>query len=280
MQQCAAAVLSNRELSRGTYLLWLDAPGIAAAVRPGQFITIRCGDHMLRRPFSVHRIEFPPFSVGGKPLARGAIAVLYRVAGSGSRWLAGRLQGDRLDVLGPLGNGFSVDSSAGHVLLLAGGIGVAPLLFLALEVARHRSVTFAYGAGTARDLCHFPGMPSNITLLPCTEDGSLGEKGLVTGVVPRLLKSVDQLFACGPVDMYRSLATGGHRVRSPGCAEPSGEFDQGKLQRCQVSLEVRMGCGVGACYACTILTKRGPRKVCVDGPVFELAGVDWDSVRL
>ncbi|MFW6150630.1 MAG: dihydroorotate dehydrogenase electron transfer subunit [Chloroflexota bacterium] len=200
--------------------------------------------------------------------------------GSGTRWLAERVEGDELDILGPLGNGFRVDSSARHVLLLAGGIGFAPLLFLALELARNRSVTFVYGAGTGEDLCRFPQMPPDITLLSCTEDGSLGEKGLVTSLAPRFVKSADQLFACGPVNMYRSLACEGHRAAGPGCLEPLSEPDRRKLWRCQVSLEVRMGCGVGACYACSVLTTRGSRKVCLDGPVFELGEVAWDSVRL
>ncbi|MBI2957565.1 MAG: dihydroorotate dehydrogenase electron transfer subunit [Chloroflexi bacterium] len=248
-------VLSNSEILPSMYLLWLDAPGIASSARPGQFAMIRCDDgakRLLRRPMTVHTVE------GSR------IAFFYRAVGEGTRWLSRRRQGDTLGVLGPLGNGFNIGQKSRHLLLVAGGMGLAPLRFLAeTAIEEGRCVTLLAGAKTASALYPADLLPDKASYVPATEDGSLGETGLVTDLVPRHAAGVGQAFACGPEAMYRTLA----RERA---SRPPG-------LKVQLSLEVRMGCGVGACLSCTIETRSGPRHVCTDGPVFDLDEVKWGS---
>ncbi|HLC23634.1 MAG TPA: dihydroorotate dehydrogenase electron transfer subunit [Dehalococcoidia bacterium] len=247
------SVLTNTVLMPSTYLLWLEAPEIASSTRPGQFAMLRCGNdlqRMLRRPLTVHQVE------GSR------IAFLYRVAGAGTQWLSQRQAGDVADLLGPLGNGFSVNRSSHRLLLTAGGLGIAPLRFLAdSALAQGHEVTLLVGAKTASAL--YPGelLPPEIRLISATEDGSVGEKGLVTELLPRYAAGADQVFACGPEGMYRAMASD-RRVLPANC-------------KVQVSLEVRMGCGVGACLSCTVKTRGGLKHVCKDGPVFDLDDVLW-----
>ena len=115
-----------------------------------------------------------------------------------------------------------------------------------------------------------------ITFIPVTEDGTAGEKGMITDILPRFLDWADQIFACGPLDMYKAMANMSLPANAPSRAKQSNL----KIKKCQVSLEVRMGCGIGACYGCTINTKKGLRQVCRDGPVFELDDILWQEVRI
>jgi dihydroorotate dehydrogenase electron transfer subunit len=240
--------------------MWIEASNIASSVQPGQFITVRCGDFTLRRPLSVHRVS------------RGReIALLFKVAGKGTLWLSQRQTGDRIDILGPLGNGFSIEPGAKNLLLVAGGIGIAPLVFLMQHASSQHQVTLIHGASTAAQLYPFPpatgkkrsklaSLPSGVQFIPVTDDGSMGKKGMATDILPDSLDWADQVYACGPVDMYKAI--------SP------------TAKKCQVSLELRMGCGFGACYGCTINTKKGLKQVCRDGPVFELEDIIWQEVKI
>ena len=260
----------------GVDLMWLEAPDIAAAAQPGQFITVRCEDFVLRRPFSVHRVS------------SNQIAILFRVVGKGTLWLSGCQKGGKLDVLGPLGNGFSIPPfiarrevarQSRNLLLLAGGIGMAPLVFLAQHASSQHSITLIHGATTAKELYPLSSLREAIRFIPVTEDGSTGRKGMVTDVLPDFLSWADCIYACGPLDMYKTMAnlTVGP---SPSTGGGKQRREESKLRECQISLEVRMGCGVGACYGCTINTNRGLKKVCRDGPVFELDDILWEEVRL
>lgn len=250
--QIKARVKSNSKLMPGTWLVWLDAPAIAGLARPGQFVMVRCGeshDPLLRRPLSIHRVD-----------NTGGVALLFEVVGRGTSWLSQRAPGDFVDLVGPLGNGFSMKPAADQLLLVAGGIGIAPLAFLAQEAAGlGRTVTVLQGAQRASLL--YPGsqLPNGISIVKATEDGSEGRKGLVTDLVGEFAGHADQVFACGPVCMYKAMA----------------RLDCLKEKSVQVSLEERMACGVGACYGCTLKTRLGPKQVCQDGPVFELTDIDW-----
>ena len=237
----------------GCYLIWVEAPQIAAEAIPGQFLTIRCGTHLLlRRPFSIHRIN-------GE-----TVAFLFAAVGQGTEWLANRAVGELLDVLGPLGNGFTIRDNAEKLLLIAGGIGVAPLLFLADEgVADSRAVKFVAGAATSSDLLPEPEIASGGQFIRVTEDGSIGAKGLVTDVISPLVGWADQVFACGPLSMYRAMA---------GMDKEIGN------RSVQVLLEQVMGCGVGVCRGCAVPTREGVKLVCRDGPVFDLWEIEWDGV--
>ena len=298
MKQSLCTVTSNVEILPSIYLMWIEAPDIATA-QPGQFITVRCEDFVLRRPFSMHQVS------------PNQVAILFKAVGKGTLWLSERKVGDKVDVLGPLGNGFTIPSviarhevprQSRNLLLVAGGIGLAPLRFLAQYASSQHSITLIQGASTAAQSLTlnpspFEGegkgegekrsnlspLPSEIRLVSVTEDGSAGRKGMVTDVLPDFLDWADQVYACGPLNMYKTMA-GLALNPSPSKGEGKGEgekrSEESKLKKCQISLEVRMGCGIGACYGCTINTKRGLRKVCRDGPIFELDDILWEEVRI
>jgi len=265
MKQTIAHVISNTEVMPGARLVWLEAPEITTTANPGQFVMVSCGeDTLLRRPLSIHQID-------GRKLA-----LLFTIVGKGTNWLSQQKKGDTLDVFGPLGNGFTIYPESKNLLLVAGGIGIAPLRFLADTAIREgKKVTLLMGArsginllpiSTPQGLLTEGALPSNINVVNATEDGTEGFKGLVTELILDYLDCGDQLFACGPVGMYQTMA-------------PMPEL---KNKPVQVSLEIMMGCGAGVCYGCTIRTKNGLKQVCKDGPVFELgdlAGFNWDNVK-
>jgi dihydroorotate dehydrogenase electron transfer subunit len=247
----------------------IEAPDIAVAAQPGQFITVRCGDFTLRRPFSIHQVS------------SREIALLFKVAGKGTLWLSQRQRGDKVDILGPLGKGFTIEPKSKHLLLVAGGIGIAPLAFLMQHYSSQHQITLIHGTSTIAQL--YPSspargkkqskpspLPNGVQFIPVTEDGSMGQKGRATDILPDFLNWADQVYACGPVDMYKTMAEMSLRAKRSNL----------KLTECQISLEVRMGCGFGACYGCTIKTKKGLKQVCRDGPVFELDDIIWQEVRI
>ncbi|MGQ9546946.1 MAG: dihydroorotate dehydrogenase electron transfer subunit [Dehalococcoidia bacterium] len=290
MKQTLGSVASNVEVVPGVHLMWIEAPDIAAAARPGQFVTLRCGDSTLRRPFSIHQSRVDRDS------GEGAIALLFKVTGRGTSWLSQQKKGNSIDILGPLGKGFTIESGTKNLLLVAGGIGIAPLVFLAQHAGSQHRITLIHGAQAAAQLYPFsyttsesrrrlPPLPTAAQLIPVTEDGSMGRKGKATDILPDFLDWADQIYACGPLDMYRAMAL--YLNPSPAKKEGKTSVEEGavpsrdlKLKKCQVSLEVRMGCGFGACYGCTIDTRKGPKCVCSDGPVFELQDIIWQEVRL
>jgi dihydroorotate dehydrogenase electron transfer subunit len=240
-----ARVTANNQPMAGAYLLWLEAPQIAQEARPGQFVMVRCEEYQLRRPLSIHLFE------------GDEIALLFNIVGGGTQWLSQRQPGDKLDLLGPLGNGFKVNPNAKNLYLVAGGIGIAPLVFLAEEAVKQgKEVTLLYGTASAAQL--YPHLP-DAKIITATEDGSKGKKGMITDILHDFIKDADQLFACGPLAMYKTMA----------------QMPELKKKPVQISLEVRMGCGLGVCYGCTVKTKNGLKQVCRDGPVFELNDILW-----
>lgn len=252
MNQLTAPITSTKEIIPGIYLLWLEAPRIASQAQPGQFLMVRCGeDTLLRRPFSIHRVD------GSR------IALLFAVVGQGTEWLSQCQAGDTLDLLGPLGNGYEIHPDAHNLLLVAGGIGIAPLRFLVdTALQQGKNVTLLIGAQTSSQLYPRALLPSAVATVVTTEDGTAGKKGMVTELLPDYSARADQVFACGPVPMYKTMAQMTVLQNKP----------------VQVSLEVRMGCGRGLCYGCTIKTKNGLQQVCTDGPVFNLDDVLWNEL--
>ena len=261
MKQVKAPVISSMEVIPETWLIRLEAPEIAAAAKPGQFVMLYCGeDTLLLRPISVHRVD------GDR------LALLVAEVGKGTRWLAERKKGETIDVFGPMGNGFTVHPDTKNLLLVAGGIGVAPLVFLAdAALADGRKVTMILGARSVDCLPPvsspqklFDGgvMGASIHVINATEDGSEGFKGMATDLIPHYLEGTDQVIACGPEAMYRAMAC----------------IPELKDRSVQLSLEIMMGCGMGVCYGCTIKTKSGLKQVCKDGPVFEMGEVEWGEL--
>ena len=251
-------VLANERVTEGVGLIALAAPRTARALRPGQFVHVRIEqgtDFILRRPFSVHRVD------GER------IEILYQVLGRGTRALAEVVQGTRMDILGPLGSGFSVPEGAAHALVVAGGLGAAPMGMLVEDLAaRGVAVTAALGAPTvqrlvAREL--FERVARRVCV--ATDDGSAGELGFVTVLLDRLISEdrPDIVYVCGPETMARSVAMA---AAAAGIA-------------CEVSLERLMACGIGACLTCVVATTSGQKRACCDGPVFDAKEVLWDAAE-
>ena len=262
MRQVRAPLISSSEIMPGTYLVRLEAPEIIAEARPGQFVMVGCGeDTVVPRPLSIHRVD------------GNNLALLFNVVGKGTDWLSRRKKGEVLNIFGPLGNGFYINPDARNLLLIAGGIGIAPLCFLIEEALKvEKKVTLINGAATAdcllpistsQELFNKGVKPGSINVVNTTEDGSEGYKGMATDLIPGYMEGIDQIFACGPAEMYRTMA----------------QIPELKDKSVQISLEIMMGCGVGVCYGCSIRTKRGLKQVCKDGPVFEMGEMEWGEIR-
>lgn len=241
-------------------LISFAAPaGLVASARAGQFVEILCRsdesyDPLLRRPYSIYAAD----------TLAGELTILVRPYGRGSRWLCSQPAGALLDVLGPLGNTFETAPRSKNLLMVAGGVGAAPLVMLANEAVRTGlSVTYLMGAMTADGLLSARLLPGQVEYVVATDDGSQGYHGFVTDLVPDYLRWSDQVFSCGPEAMFRSL-------RSVVLANRFG-----KHPPVQVSVERAMACGVGACLGCVVETRSGMKASCVDGPVFDMDQVVW-----
>lgn len=258
MKQALATVTLNSEVMPKVHLIQVEAPDITTEAKPGQFLMVRCGqghELILRRPFSIHQAD----------TGTGQLSFLFAIVGKGTAWLSQLEENEKVDLLGPLGKGFSLYPEARNLLLIAGGIGIAPLIFLTTQaLIQGKSVTLLLGAPTANQLYPEHLLPEGIRCLVTTEDGSAGKKGLVTKLLPEFTDWCHQICACGPIAMYRKIKA------------------QKELQKksVQISLEVTMGCGIGACYGCSLKTKHGLKQVCRDGPIFKLSEILWDEVKL
>jgi dihydroorotate dehydrogenase electron transfer subunit len=267
LKQVLATVISNDEIIPGGFirqdaptilgsrLIWLHCPAIAKEAKPGQFVMVRCGNLTLPRPFSIHQRN-----------EKGNVALLYAVleGGKGTNWLSQRCAGVNIELFGPLGNGFSIPSKPCRLLLVAGGNGIAPLFFLAQDaVKKGYTMTLIYGTANAN---RYPEnlLPAEVRLISVTEDGSVGRTGRATDIMTEFIDQADQVFACGPMSMYKDMYKQRKRLL--------------KDKPVQVSLEIMMGCGRGICYGCTIKMKQGLKEVCVDGPVFKLDDILWDEL--
>lgn len=257
-RQCK--LLAREQLNRDAVLMSLAVGDMLRSakqpVHPGQFVHIKCGDGLLlRRPISV--CDWTQ-SGGGD-----TITIVFEVRGEGTAWLAARKEGDTLDVLGLLGNGFQIERE-GRCLLVGGGVGAPPMLGCARYTGGKSTAILGFRSKERAILLHrFEEDCADV--LAATDDGSLGYHGFVDALVRRELerdRAYDAVLACGPKPMLRNVA------------RAAGEFGV----PCQVSMEERMGCGVGACLVCACDMKDGARRhVCKDGPVFDAGEVDWDA---
>ena len=256
IKQIATSVVSNTEVIADTYLIWLNSPTLVEA-QPGQFLMVRCeGETLLRRPLSIHQLTTTEGNT--------KLALFFSIVGKGTHWLSRCKAGDTLDILAPLGNSYTIHPSSHNLLLVAGGIGIAPLLFLAQRaIAQGYAVKILLGATSASRLYPQSLLPPEAELIIATDDGSTGRKGMLTDILSEHIDQADQIFVCGPRPMYLRMANMGFKEKP-----------------IQLSLETRMGCGFGACYSCTIKTKHGLMQVCKDGPIFELNVIRWDGMNL
>ncbi len=271
-----ARILAHEKVALHTYLLRLQAPRIAGHARAGQFVMVRVRpgtDPLLRRPLSFHRIF----------RQEGFIELLYRVVGKGTWWLSQAKAGEKLSLVGPLGNGFQLPGMPIHspVALIAGGIGIAPLYQLILDLvdgieqSRRSSVHLFYGARTSGEL-----LPEElfremgISLHLSTDDGTLGCVGRVTDMFSETAANADikpsLVFACGPLAMQYHVAKW---VMANGADS-------------QLSLEALMACGVGACLGCALpaashgVSSTGDYlHACKQGPIFKAEFIEWTRMQ-
>jgi dihydroorotate dehydrogenase electron transfer subunit len=271
--QESAAVLLNRQLARDTLLIRLEAPAIARAIRPGQFVMQRLpesNDPLLGRPFALYDTVLDD---RGEPTA---IDVVYLVVGKVTGLMRHLRPGDKVDLWGPLGNGFPEPQGTRQVSLVAGGIGQTPFLAHLRELLgtrgyggqpprrRVEQVSLYYGvrsADLAAGVEDFQGAGAEVHL--ASNDGSLGHHGFITDLVAQH-PDAEHIFGCGPEPMLHALAEHARRRGVP----------------CHLSLETPMACGVGICFSCVtkVETPAGwdYKRVCVDGPMFDARALCWE----
>ncbi len=253
-----AEITVNEEVASGVFLLSVVESLIAEAAMPGQFCMIapmphnQTTDPLLKRPLSIHSVQ------------KGALSFLYRRIGHGTTLLSQRKTGESIELIGPLGHGF--DLIHDDYILVGGGMGIAPLLFTAQDLyASNKKVVVVLGARAAAELPErilkpFRAVSHALHLM--TEDGSLGEKGLVTDALSKVLQQQknDAILACGPFSMLNAVNA---------LAKKFGVL-------CQVSLETHMACGIGACLGCAVKAVNGGYlHVCKNGPVINANLVEW-----
>ncbi len=249
-------VARNELISGDIYLMEFVSKEIADTAQPGQFVHLRVAefDPLLRRPFSIHDVE------GDR------VRIVYDVVGRGTRILSRVHAGESVDLLGPLGKGFSLDGE--RFCLVAGGMGVAPMVFLARRLREKTEQIIAFvGAGSEAQLIGDSKIRAlGIEVFTATEDGSVGYGGLITELFSKVIERRELgnlvVFACGPNEMLKVVAEISRKI---------GATAQG-------SLEELMACGMGACLGCAVGTRDGEyRMVCTDGPVFNLSEVAIDG---
>jgi len=259
MHQEVATVLWNFQENSMYYRIGLACGSEYRNAIPGQFVTLRIPESMtplLRRPFSIHKLITDNRSVKG-------IEILYKTIGGFTQKLSDQKKGDHIDVLGPLGHGFSISGSYKKVALIAGGIGVAPLVFLS-DMLHEKGINLSdsvacIGGRSKYDvLCRKNFKDRNMIVKTTTEDGTEGEKGLITNLFQKWLKTntPDIIYSCGPMPMLSAVANIANNYN---------------LQ-CEVSIETIMACGLGACMGCAVETNEDTghyRHVCKNGPVFD-----------
>ena len=243
MDQVILAIKENTPIARDVYRMTLRGD-VSAFTAPGQFINIALAGRFLRRPISVC------------DKSDNTVTILYKLVGAGTRQMAAMAAGETLDVLTGLGNGFDVGAARGRTLLIGGGIGAAPLYWLARELkASGVETTAVLGFNGADDVYYereFSDVCTSVVL--ATADGSRGLKGFVTDAMADL--SYDYFYACGPEPMLKAVWR---------ASASDGEL----------SFEERMGCGFGACMGCTCKTITGWKRICRDGPVLRKEEIAW-----
>jgi len=263
-------ITEKEELLPGFFYLTIESPVLAKRSVPGQFVMVQvtnAKDPLLRRPFSLCSA------------ADGKVGILFQVKGRGTAIMSGWEPGESINIMGPLGNGFGVHQSCPAAYLVAGGIGIAPLLFLSTFLVSADSgiaVKIFMGGRSAGEVS----LLSRFDLSACdvffaTDDGSKGFHGLVTDLFDDyvttdhgFLRGNSIIAGCGPLPMLQTLSRIASREESA----------------CQLSLEAHMACGVGACLGCVTATKQengfSYKRTCVEGPVFSGSDIDWDHMQL
>lgn len=248
MKDLTATVKSNEAIAENVYMLTLNLPESAGKIKGGQFVNLATGDnsHLLRRPLGVMKVEGDD------------ISVCYQLKGDGTRKLASAQCGDKLKILLPLGNGFNLEGKK-NIVVIGGGVGIFPLIATVREYCGEKNFYTYAGFRNKSAVCLLKELERSKKLTVVTDDGSFGGRGNAVqayfsdaGKVP-----ADLIIACGPPVMLKALKTelSSRKIKTP----------------CLVSLEERMGCGIGACLVCVCKKENGENvRVCKDGPVFDI----------
>ena len=240
-----AVIVSQKCIGTDIYDMVLSFPRGAKEAKPGQFIAMYCedGTKLLPRPISICGID----------AEKGTLRVVYRIAGEGTRLFSEMREGDSLEVLGPLGNGFTMKEE--KAIIVGGGIGIPPMLELAKQLSCEKTVVLGY----RDELFLKDEFESYADVVVATEDGSCGTKGTVIDAIKEAGVDGKVIYACGPMPMLKALA----------------EYAEAHDMEAQISLEERMACGIGACLACVCKSKEVDahsqvhnKRICKDGPVF------------
>ncbi len=248
-------LIENTQLNHDNFRLVLQSDSDLPEIFPGQFVNVeikKATEIFLRRPFSVLDVNYE----------NRTFSLLVKILGRGSKVLTTYKAGERISVIFPLGKGFSQPSPDDKILLVGGGSGVAPMLFLSKVCGLNpENVHILLGARSKNDHIDVTDYQHNGTMYFTTEDGSLGEKGFVTNhtVYKNELASFSKIYTCGPDAMMKAVARD---------AAQTGVF-------CEVSLENMMACGFGVCLCCVEKTTSGHKCVCTDGPVFNIKELTW-----
>ena len=257
--QGSVAIDRVEALTPDYFKLRFTQPAIAAASRPGMFVNVLLpGPELcLRRPISIHAVE------------GDQVSMVVGKLGEGTRWLGERAAGEALDLLGPLGGrGLSVADDASRIALVGGGVGIPPLHFLATRSPEVEKLAFVGARSADRLLCLDEFEAAGCRILPSTDDGTMGFHGTaVAAVVEELARGpIDQILVCGPTPMMRAAA----------------ELAASHGIPCQVCLEARMACAMGACLSCVVETTTGGwqkyQRVCTEGPVFDGEAIVWETL--
>ncbi|MBF0453052.1 MAG: dihydroorotate dehydrogenase electron transfer subunit [Candidatus Magnetomorum sp.] len=258
MYQKNARILWNRNILGKYYRIGISCPKGFQTALAGQFVMLRLTDDpmpLLRRPFSIHGMIWDASGFCG-------IELLYKVVGNGTNTLSKITVDQEINMLGPLGNGFNLEENVDSALIVAGGIGVAPMIFLTkclLQKGKQCHVHVLYGGQTADDLfCTDIFNDLGVALQLYTEDGSVGKKGWVTDEMHTIIRQIrpDMIYACGPNPMLANIS----------------KIAKENEISCRLSLEAHMACGMGACLGCAVASKDTQKRyfhVCKDGPVFD-----------
>ena len=239
-----APVLYKRKLASGIYLIRIEAPSIAESASPGQFIHINIPGKPLRRPISIYS------------RSTGVIDIAFKVRGDGTAFLSLIKKGEFLDIIGPVGNTYPL--LPGRPLFIAGGIGAAPLNFL----ASHIETAGVFICGTKTEYEHIPLRDVKIVGHEIVRISESRSRQLVTDLLPLYIENSDIVYAAGPAPMLK--------ITAEVCAEYN--------KKCYISWEERMGCGIGLCQGCVIKTLSGFVRTCTEGPVFDADEVLWDEL--
>jgi dihydroorotate dehydrogenase electron transfer subunit len=246
-------VKENRRLNKDLFILELSGNNYFPSLKPGQFVQVKVEGSpqtFLRRPFSIHDVDYE----------RNTIKLLIQIAGKGTEKLSNLRNGETINILYPLGNSFTLPAENSQLLLIGGGCGVAPLMFLGKYLkSRGYKPEILLGFRNSDRLIEYDGYAEIGPVYLTTEDGSIGEKGFVTDHPVLKDRHFDHICCCGPESMMKAVA--GY------CAK--------KEITCEVSLEHLMACGFGVCLCCVVNTVNGNLCTCVDGPVFNIKELKW-----